>query len=101
MSTDVCCLCALMWVCLSCSFAGVSLKGVQGHIGGFVGAVDAATVADLNSVIPISKLLWQLPPLLWCDPHAQQMPLTFLFLQDRHTLTASMGLGLAMCWSYY
>ncbi len=59
-----------------------SLVGVDRNIGGLIGTVDTPPVANLHGMVPVSKLLWQWPPLLWCDPHAQQMPLPLFFLHQ-------------------
>jgi len=57
-----------------------SLIRVQWDIRTFIGAVNATTVANLNSVVSVCKLLWQWPPLVRRDPHAQQVPLALFFL---------------------
>ncbi len=64
----------------------VSLKWVQWDIRTFIRAVNATPVANFNSVVSVCKLLWQWPPLLRRDPHAQQVPLALFFLHSRQAV---------------
>ena len=72
--------------CIVIALTDVSLVWVQWDIRTFIGAVDATPVANLDSVVSVCKLLRQWPPLLWRDPHAQQVPLALFFLHSRQAV---------------